>query len=116
MAETLKQVADKADRAISSTRRTAHDVMDTLEQGVDRLRDEAPGVISRTAAQVEDIARRGIERARQTGVDVRDTFERNSERTVGYIKDEPVKSVLMAAAAGALLAGVFALLTRDRSR
>jgi ElaB/YqjD/DUF883 family membrane-anchored ribosome-binding protein len=45
-----------------------------------------------------------------------DRAQMASDATVGYIKDEPVKSMLMAAAAGAVLMGLVGLLTRTRTQ
>lgn len=41
---------------------------------------------------------------------------RVSDNTVGYIRDEPVKSVLIAAATGAALVALVGLLSRSRAR
>jgi ElaB/YqjD/DUF883 family membrane-anchored ribosome-binding protein len=38
-----------------------------------------------------------------------------SDATVSYIKDEPVKSMLIAAAAGAALMGLLGMITRPRN-
>jgi ElaB/YqjD/DUF883 family membrane-anchored ribosome-binding protein len=108
--------ATKADDALSATRRAADGALDTLKDGVNPLRSDTPGALSRAAAQVEELTRRTIERAQQAGTDVRLTVDRTGERTVAYIKDEPVKSVLMAAAAGAAVATLIALLSSSRSR
>ena len=47
---------------------------------------------------------------------LRDKAYRASDSTVGYIKDEPVKAILMAVAAGAAIAALASLLSRSRSR
>ena len=64
---------------------------------------------------VEDLARLGIERARRASGAVRQQAVRMGDQTVGYIKDEPVKSMLIAAAAGAATALVVGWLSRSRS-
>ena len=118
-AHSLDHLADraaaKADDALSATRRATNHALDRLQDGVDQLRDDSPGALSRAAAQVDELTRRGIERARHAGVEVRHTVERTGDRTVGYIKDQPVKSVLIAAAAGAALAALIGLLARSRT-
>ncbi|MBP6903492.1 MAG: hypothetical protein KBC73_25630 [Burkholderiaceae bacterium] len=67
-----------------------------------------------TAAQVETLAQRGIERVREAGQAVGERAARAGDRTVDYIRDEPVKSVLIAAAAGAGLAALVAVLAGRR--
>lgn len=117
-AETVSQLADrtaaKADSAIQSTKRVTNDALDSLHHGVEGLRDTVPSAITRTAAQVEDLARRGIERAKATSANVRDQVVRTSDRTVDYIQEEPVKAMLIAAAAGAALVTAISWLSRSR--
>jgi len=110
-----EQAANRADRAIDSTQRATQDALDTVQAGVDELRHTLPSAFTRAAAQVESITRQGIERARQATADVRGQVALTGDRTVAYIKDEPVKSVLIAAAAGAALAGLIGLLSRSRT-
>jgi ElaB/YqjD/DUF883 family membrane-anchored ribosome-binding protein len=112
--QTARDVAERADQAIQSTRRAANGALDTMHQKVDELADAVPGAISRAAARVDEITRQGIERARQTSSDVRNQVVRAGDRTVSYIQDEPVKSVLIAAAAGAAIVALVSLLTRSQ--
>jgi len=116
--KTLDHIADqaaaKADRALSATKRAANGALDSLQHGVDALQDQAPGALSRAAAQVDELTQRGVERARQAAADVRLQAERAGDRTVGYIRDEPVKSMLIAAAAGAAITALIAALSRGR--
>ncbi len=49
------------------------------------------------------LARRGVDAVRDGSQQLRERALRVSDSTVGYIKDEPVKSVLIAAVAGAAL-------------
>lgn len=109
------QATAKADEALGATRRAANSALDKLQDGVNELRADAPGALGRVAAQVDELTRRGIERARLASVDVRHRAERTGDRTVGYIKEQPVKSMLMAAATGAAVAALIGLLARSRS-
>jgi len=114
-AESLAdQAAGKSEQAIETARRAADGALDALHDKVDALRDMIPGAFSRAAARADEMTRRGIERARQTGSDVRERVGYAGDRSVAYIKDEPVKSILMAAAAGAALAALIGLLSRSR--
>ena len=109
------QAAARTDSAIQSTKRVANEALDSLQSGVEDLRRAAPTVLTRAAGQVEDLTRRGIERARETTHQVKDQVSRASERSVDYIRDEPVKSVLIAAATGAALAALIGWMSRSRS-
>ncbi len=53
---------------------------------------------------------------RDTSRQLQNRVLRASDGTVNYIRDEPVKSVLIAAAAGAALVAVAGLLSRARQR
>lgn len=116
--ENVNKLADraarKADQALETTKRVAGDALDSLQDGVHSLRDDLPSALTRTAHQVEDLARRGIERAKQTSANVRDQVSRGGDATRAYIQDEPMKSVVIAAAAGAALALVVSWLGRRR--
>jgi ElaB/YqjD/DUF883 family membrane-anchored ribosome-binding protein len=109
------QAASKADLALKSSRRIANDALDSLESSVDSLRESVPAAFSRAAAQVEEITRRGLDRAKEASMGMRDQMNRASDRTVGYIKDEPVKSVLIAAATGAAVALLVGWAMRSRN-
>ena len=109
------QAASKADLALRSSRRVANDALDSLESSVDSLRETVPAAFSRAAAQVEEITRRGLDRAKEASMGVRDQMVKAGDRTVGYIKDEPVKSVLIAAATGAAVALLVGWAMRSRS-
>ena len=71
-------------------------------------------MLGRTAAQVDEVASRGVERARHTGLQAQDKWAHASDRTVSYIHEKPVKSVLAAAAAGVGIAYLAALITGSR--
>lgn len=109
------RAAAKADEAIDSSKRASQDALNAVQAGVDELREAIPSAFARAAAQVEALTRQGLERARQCSTDVRDQVNQAGDRTVKYIKDEPVKSVLYAAAAGAAVVGLISLLSRSRA-
>jgi ElaB/YqjD/DUF883 family membrane-anchored ribosome-binding protein len=114
--DLAERTAATADDALLATRRAAGEVAHQVETGIDSLRAKVPQALSSATAQAEDLARRGIERARQASTAVREQAVRMSDQTVGYIKDEPVKSVLIAAAAGAALMALLGLLNESRRR
>lgn len=72
--------------------------------------DTASSVVTKTADLANDV----VARARQTSLAVRDQAGRVSERAVAYVHAEPVKAVLIATAAGALLAAVASWALRSR--
>lgn len=108
------QLSHRTDEALRSARRTADGAINALHDKVEQMNETIPGALSRAAAKVDEITRRGVGRARDTSLQMRDQVTRAGDRTVSYIKDEPLKSVLIAAAAGATMAAVISLLSRPR--
>lgn len=109
------RVANKADEALENSKSAAQDALNTMQDGVDQLREAIPSAFTRAAAQVEALTRKGIDRALQASTDVRDQVNRAGDRTADYVKEEPLKALLIAAAAGAALAGLVALLSRSHT-
>ena len=109
------RAANKAEQALQSTKRMGSEAAQAVQNGIDGLRESVPSAISRARSQAEDLTHRGIERARQASASVRDQATRVGDQTVGYIKDEPVKAMLVAAAAGAVAALLIGWLGRSRN-
>jgi ElaB/YqjD/DUF883 family membrane-anchored ribosome-binding protein len=108
------QASNSADSAIRSTQRTADEAFDALSNKVDDLRSQAAPLINRVSAKAEDAAKRGLEVMRDSSQQLREKAQMASESTVAYVKDEPVKSMLIAAATGAVLMGLVSLMGRSR--
>jgi ElaB/YqjD/DUF883 family membrane-anchored ribosome-binding protein len=108
------QAAQNADSAISSSKRVANEALDTLSDKVQDVKDQAAPVLNRVASKAEELARRSADVMRDSSAQIKERAQRASYATVGYIKDEPVKSILIAAAAGAALMALVTLLSRDR--
>jgi ElaB/YqjD/DUF883 family membrane-anchored ribosome-binding protein len=77
---------------------------------------DARGALSAKVHDVRDhaesLARRGIDAVKENALYVKERAIKAGDSTVGYIKDEPVKSILIAAAAGAALMALIGLLSR----
>ena len=106
------QAADTAQSAIRSTQNVANSAFDRLSDKVDTARDQAVPLINRLSTQAQDVARKSADAVRETSAQLRDRASRAQEQTVGYIKDEPVKAMLIAAATGAALMALVSLATR----
>lgn len=82
---------------------------------------EATGPAARAVG--EDIRRsvralvdQSAELLRESGAKARDAYGRAAERTAGYVQERPVQAMLIAAAAGALVAVLAGMATRRRGR
>lgn len=113
-AELTEQAAKNADTAIRSTQRLANQSLENLAEKVQDLRDQTIPLLNRVASEAEALARRGLDSVRETSAQLRDRAAKVSDNTAGYIKDEPMKSMLIAAATGAALMALVSLVTRNR--
>lgn len=85
---------------------------DTLHPAIDRAAAAADGA----TVQAAEAAQRAVSTLRDRSQRLLDRAQLAQEGTVTYIRDEPVKAMLMAAAAGAALMALVGLLTRSRDR
>ncbi len=110
------QAAASADQAIRSTQRVANQALDGLSGSVQHLKEQASPLLDRATEQASTLAHRGVEAVRDGSRQVRDQALRASRGTVDYIREEPVKSVLVAAAVGAALMALFGMRGGSSSR
>jgi ElaB/YqjD/DUF883 family membrane-anchored ribosome-binding protein len=89
------------DDAASNMARSASDAMDAAARSSARWTEKAL-----------ELADRYTDMAKHTVDSVRDQTQAINERTQQYVRDEPVKSVLIAAVAGAVLGSLVVLLRR----
>jgi ElaB/YqjD/DUF883 family membrane-anchored ribosome-binding protein len=80
------------------------------------IADAAGPLIDSASEQASDLAQRAVEAVRQSSEKLQDKATRASDITVKYIREEPVKSLLIAAATGAALMALANLLLRSRNR
>ena len=110
----VDQAAASADRAISSTQRVANETLNSLSGSVQDFRGEAGPMLNRTSEQISALTQRGVDAMRDGSQHLREKALQASDSAVGYIKDEPVKAMLIAAATGAALMALLSLMARSR--
>lgn len=86
----------------------------TPDSNTQQVIDRAAAAADQAGAQALGAAQRGVSALRDSSQHMLDRAHRASETTVTYIRGEPVKSMLMAAAAGATLMALMSLMTRSR--
>ena len=79
------------------------------------LTAQAGPMIDRAAGKASAIAHRGLDAVMETSDQLRAKAQHAGDSTVDYIRQKPVKAMLMAAAAGAALTAVISLLSRSRA-
>ncbi len=107
-------VADSAEQALASTRRVANEMLDSLSGSVEGVRQQTAPMLNRASDQAIAMAQHGVDAVRDTTRHWRDQAQHASDRTVTYIREEPVKAMLIAATAGALLVALAGLVRRAR--
>ena len=92
----------------------SNNVIDTSRNLIDQAAHSADAAIQSTQRMANQ-AVEGVSHSLQTaGKQVRNSAHQVSDRTVTYIRDEPVKSMLIAAATGAALVALASLFSRPR--
>ncbi len=100
---TLGRAAQSSDSAIKSTQNAAHQAVDSLSNSVHGLQDDAVAA-----------THRGVDALRDKTLRLRERAAVVREDTVNYIKVEPIKAMLMAAATGAVVMALLGMRTRSR--
>lgn len=93
---------DSADQAINSAGRTLGGALDNV----------APAM-HQTAERLSDIAQQGMDAMRNGSDELSEQARRASYKTASYIRHDPIKSVLIAAAVGAGAMALYGLLRQD---
>src|SRR3954467_9135411 len=115
---TAPQLADDprqtANDAIESTRAYAQNAVNAAGEKVRDLRREAEPAVEQLAACVQQAVQRGLNAASTTSARAQRRLEAAADVTGKYIADQPVRSVLVAAAAGAAITALIVLASRRR--
>lgn len=101
----VEQAVQSADSAIKSTQRVANNALENLSETVKDMRDQAGPMLNRASEQASSLVHRGV-----------DGVHHASDKSINFIKQEPVKSILIAAATGAALMALVSLMSRSHSR
>jgi ElaB/YqjD/DUF883 family membrane-anchored ribosome-binding protein len=100
----------------------ADEALNTAESALDTTRQLASQVLGRAGEKVRDLragagqfATRGVDAATEAAALAQKQFSRYADVTGRYVSRQPVKSVLIAVAAGAVIAGLV-VAARRRNR
>lgn len=114
--KALEKSNKLADQAIKSTQRAANEALDSLAGAVQDMRQQTAPILNRATKQANALGRHGMDAIHESSHQLRKTAARASTSTGNYIKNEPVKAVLIAAATGAALMALVSLMSRLRDR
>jgi ElaB/YqjD/DUF883 family membrane-anchored ribosome-binding protein len=111
LAEDARQTANDA---VESTRAYAQNAVNAAGEKVRDLRGSLEPGVEQLANRVQQAVQRGLDSASKTGARAQRQLGQAADVTGRYIADQPVRSVLIAAAAGAAITALIVLASRRR--
>jgi ElaB/YqjD/DUF883 family membrane-anchored ribosome-binding protein len=96
---------------------TLHTATPAVDRAIDKIADTAASVplaVERAAERATEVARQGTQKLQQGTQQVKAQLNQVSDSAIAYVKEEPVRALLIAAAAGAALMALAGLLGRSR--
>ena len=90
--------------------------MDGVAGSVKELRNEVAPMVNQVAERASALAQRGADALHRGSQPLIDKAQHAADSTTSYIRAEPVKAMLIAAATGAALMGLVTLVNRSHHR
>ncbi|NML84747.1 hypothetical protein [Polaromonas sp.] len=116
---TMRQASDdllqSAGKALESTRDHANDALDKAESKVRELRGSVDPMVDMLATKAQKLARHSLDLASEAKDRAEQSFKRAAGVTTRYVSEQPVRSILIAAAVGATVA-LLVSATRHRNQ
>jgi ElaB/YqjD/DUF883 family membrane-anchored ribosome-binding protein len=109
-------IADSAEHALSAAQSTTNAALESLSGNVQDVRQYAAPIIANVQGQARDLLQSGRDAVRHTSHQVSDAARHARDGTVSYVKEEPVKAMLIAAATGAALMALVSMVSHSRGR
>jgi ElaB/YqjD/DUF883 family membrane-anchored ribosome-binding protein len=107
-AATLHQASDEAlgsaSKAIDSTRDYANSALDSAQTKVRGLRDQVDPMVDMLTSKAQSLARQSLDMASEARHRAQQSLNQASVATSRYVAEQPMRSVLIAAAVGAAVA------------
>ena len=97
-----------AARAIDSTRDYANSALDSAERKVGQLRSQVDPMVEMLTNKAQKLARQSMDMASEARSRAEQSFHQASAATGRYVSEQPLRSVLIAAAIGAAVAYIVA--------
>lgn len=117
-ADTAKDLVDQSARyahaTVSKTKSAANHAIESASHGIDAASEATRQSLQRAVDQTQQFGRHSLEAIRDGSQQLRVKAQRATDVSADYIRQQPIKSVLMAAAAGAALIALGSLFTRAR--
>ena len=115
MQQASDTVLQTAGSAIESTREFANDKLSKVEDKVRTLRENIDPMVDKLTAQAQKMARQSLDMAAQARDRAQQSMNRATDATSRYVSDQPLRSIMIAAGVGAVVALLIAA-TRNRNQ
>jgi ElaB/YqjD/DUF883 family membrane-anchored ribosome-binding protein len=106
----------RAAAALKAAERDAHAAIDSAVDGLASAYGETKPLLSRVSRQARDYASNGYDAARERAAALKERSLQAVDSTRGYVQDEPIKSLLIAAAVGAAVIALVEVVRIRRNR
>ena len=113
---TTSEHFNRAAAALKAAERDAHAAIDSAVDGLASAYGDAKPLLSRVSQRARDYAHDGYDAARERAAALRDRGQQAVDSTRGYVKEEPIKSLLIAAAVGAAVIALVEVVRVRRNR
>ncbi len=104
MKKASDDVMSSAGKAIDSTREHANQALDMAENKVRELRGSVDPVVEMLASKAQKMARQSLDMASEAKERAEKSLKHAADATTRYVSEQPMRSVLIAAAVGAAVA------------
>lgn len=105
-----------ADDAMHATRDYANHALDKAENKVRELRGDVDPLVDMLASKAQKLARQSLDMASEAKDKAQQSLSRYASATTHYVAEQPMRSVLIAAAVGAAVALLVASSLQRRNR
>lgn len=113
--QVSEDLLQNASNALSSTRDQANHAFDKADNKVRELRGEIDPMVDMLASKAQKLARQSLDMAAEAKEKAQQSLTRYASATSHYVSEQPVRSVLIAAAVGAVVA-ILVSSTRRRNQ
>jgi ElaB/YqjD/DUF883 family membrane-anchored ribosome-binding protein len=119
LSNTAATTSDHFNRAAAALKSAERDAQAAIGSAVDGLASaygNTKPMLARVGERARGYANDGYDAARERAAALRDRSQQAVESTRGYVKDEPIKSLLIAAAVGAAVIALVEVVRVRRNR
>lgn len=111
--QLLEDANHAAGQAAEHIDHASRDACDHLADKANQAVDAVKPAVDRWTREAESAAHRGVDAVRATSRELGERVSRASDSAAAYVKNEPIKAMLLAAAAGAALVTAIGWLNRS---